>query len=64
VQQVIFIIFNDARIPPFEAHDHHRNLSICDKKHLEIIKNTPKCHVDLMKKCWDSNSSNRPTDQP
>ncbi|RGB22778.1 kinase-like domain-containing protein [Rhizophagus diaphanus] len=31
------------------------------EKRPEIIKNTPKCYVDLMKKCWDSNPSNRPT---
>ncbi|POG67069.1 kinase-like domain-containing protein, partial [Rhizophagus irregularis DAOM 181602=DAOM 197198] len=50
-------------IPPFnyEAHDHHLILSICEEKRPEIIKNTPKCYIDLMKKCWDSNPSNRPT---
>ncbi|POG70762.1 kinase-like domain-containing protein, partial [Rhizophagus irregularis DAOM 181602=DAOM 197198] len=50
-------------IPPFnhEAHDHHLTLNICKGKRPEIIKNTPKCYIDLMKKCWDSNPSNRPT---
>ncbi|RGB42344.1 kinase-like domain-containing protein [Rhizophagus diaphanus] len=52
-------------IPPFnhEAHDHNLILDICNnkKKRPEIIKNTPKCYIDLMKKCWDSNPSNRPT---
>src|SRR6266496_3232969 len=49
-------------IPPFncEAHDCQLSLSICKGKRPEIIKNTPKCYVDLMKKCWDSNPSNRP----
>src|SRR6266496_3896181 len=50
-------------IPPFnhKAHDHQFSLSICKGKRPEIIKNTPKCYIDLMKKCWDSNPSNRPT---
>ncbi|POG66284.1 kinase-like domain-containing protein [Rhizophagus irregularis DAOM 181602=DAOM 197198] len=50
-------------IPPFkdEAHDYHLILSVCEGKRPEIIENTPKCYVDLMKKCWDSNPSNRPT---
>ncbi|CAB5347617.1 unnamed protein product [Rhizophagus irregularis] len=49
--------------PPFyhEAHDHHLSLNICRGERPEIIKNTPKCYIDLMKKCWDSNPSNRPT---
>ncbi|POG73186.1 kinase-like domain-containing protein, partial [Rhizophagus irregularis DAOM 181602=DAOM 197198] len=50
-------------IPPFnyEAHDLELCLSICEGKRPKIMKNTPKCYIDLMKKCWDSNSSNRPT---
>ncbi|RGB35243.1 kinase-like domain-containing protein, partial [Rhizophagus diaphanus] len=50
-------------IPPFnhEAHDHHLSLSICRGERPEIIKNTPKYYIDLMKNCWDSNPSNRPT---
>ncbi|RGB21343.1 kinase-like domain-containing protein, partial [Rhizophagus diaphanus] len=50
-------------IPPFnhEAHDQDLVLSICEGKCPKIIKNTPKCYIDLMKKCWDSNPSNRPT---
>ncbi|POG66278.1 kinase-like domain-containing protein, partial [Rhizophagus irregularis DAOM 181602=DAOM 197198] len=50
-------------IPPFNdrAHDHHLILSVCEDERPKIIENTPKCYVDLMKKCWDSNSSNRPT---
>jgi len=49
-------------IPPFnyEAHDYQLSLSVCKGKRPEIIKNTPKCYIDLMKKCWDSNPSNRP----
>ncbi|RGB28198.1 kinase-like domain-containing protein [Rhizophagus diaphanus] len=51
-------------IPPFnhEAHDHHLTLSICKEgRRPEIVKNTPKCYIDLMKRCWDSDPSNRPT---
>ncbi|GBC27568.1 kinase-like domain-containing protein [Rhizophagus irregularis DAOM 181602=DAOM 197198] len=50
-------------IPPFnhEPHDLQLSLSICEGKRPEIIKNTPKCYIDLMKKCWDSDPSNRPT---
>jgi serine/threonine protein kinase len=50
-------------IPPFyyEAHDHDLVLSICEGDRPKIIKDTPKCYVDLMKKCWDLNPSNRPT---
>ncbi|CAB4430774.1 unnamed protein product [Rhizophagus irregularis] len=50
-------------IPPFNrvAHDHHLILSVCGGKRPEIVENTPKCYIDLMKKCWDSDPSNRPT---
>ncbi|GBC02605.1 hypothetical protein RclHR1_04700007 [Rhizophagus clarus] len=50
-------------IPPFndKAHDHQLIYDICKGKRPEIIRNTPKCYVDLMEKCWDSDPSNRPT---
>jgi serine/threonine protein kinase len=50
-------------IPPFKhkAHDHHLALSICEGERPEIVEHTPKCYIDLMKKCWDSDPSNRPT---
>jgi serine/threonine protein kinase len=50
-------------VPPFKhkAYDHHLTLSICEGERPEIIENTPKCYIDLMKKCWDSDPSNRPT---
>jgi serine/threonine protein kinase len=50
-------------IPPFKykAHDCHFVLDICYGERPEIIENTPKCYIDLMKKCWDSEPSNRPT---
>jgi serine/threonine protein kinase len=50
-------------VPPFYniAHDLQLSLNICKGNRPEIIENTPKCYVDLMKRCWDSNPSNRPT---
>jgi serine/threonine protein kinase len=49
-------------IPPFNnrAHDHHLIISICKGERPEIIKSTPKCYIDLMEKCWDSDPSKRP----
>ena len=59
---VMCFIFTSG-IPPFnhEAHDHHFILSVYEGKRPKIMKNTPKCYIDLMKKCWDSDPSNRPT---
>jgi serine/threonine protein kinase len=50
-------------IPPFKykAYDHCLALSICEGNRPEIIENTPKCYIDLMKKCWDPDPSDRPT---
>ncbi|GBC04102.1 hypothetical protein RclHR1_05510003 [Rhizophagus clarus] len=50
-------------IPPFNdrAHDYQLIYDICKGERPEIIRNIPKCYVDLMKRCWDSNPSNRPT---
>ncbi|GBB93438.1 hypothetical protein RclHR1_21700002 [Rhizophagus clarus] len=50
-------------IPPFndKAHDLQLIYEICKSKRPDIKKNTPKCYVDLMKRCWDSNPFNRPT---
>src|SRR5581483_621869 len=50
-------------IPPFnhKAHDHQLILNICKGERPEIIKNTPKCYIQLMERCWDSDPSNRPT---
>src|SRR5688572_28887223 len=49
-------------IPPFndKAHDYQLALSICKGKRPEMIENTPQCYIDLMKKCWDKDSSKRP----
>ncbi|RGB44224.1 kinase-like domain-containing protein, partial [Rhizophagus diaphanus] len=50
-------------IPPFnnKARDHNFTLDICEGERPEIIKNTPKCYIDLMKKCWDLEPKKRPT---
>ncbi|GES83246.1 kinase-like domain-containing protein [Rhizophagus clarus] len=49
---------------PFDnrAHNEFLVLDICDGIRPEINeKETPKCYIDLMKKCWDSNPDNRPS---
>jgi len=50
-------------IPPFDSreYDYNLSLSICKGERPEIIKNTPKCYIDLMKKCWDPEPFRRPT---
>ena len=48
---------------PFADHAHNQDLalSICNGIRPEITeKDVPKCYIDLMKKCWDSNPDNRP----
>src|SRR5437764_8883102 len=48
---------------PFDdrAHDQNLALSICNGIRPEITeKYAPKCYIDLMKKCWNSNPNNRP----
>ena len=49
-------------VPPFDnrAHDLQLSISICKDERPEIIKNTPQCYVDLMKKCWDKDPLKRP----
>src|SRR5688572_27159838 len=46
--------FNDR------AHDLQLALSICKGERPEIIKNTPKCYIDLMEKCWNKEPLERP----
>jgi serine/threonine protein kinase len=53
-------------VPPFDdrAHDLQLSLSICKgerPKIPEITKTIPKCYINLMKKCWDSDPLKRPT---
>ncbi|RGB38821.1 kinase-like domain-containing protein [Rhizophagus diaphanus] len=43
------------------AHDEILILDICDGIRPEINElDAPKCYIDLMKRCWDSNPDNRP----
>ncbi|POG76736.1 kinase-like domain-containing protein [Rhizophagus irregularis DAOM 181602=DAOM 197198] len=43
------------------AHDHLLVIDICKGIRPEINElEAPKCYIDLMKKCWDSNPINRP----
>jgi serine/threonine protein kinase len=47
--------FNDCE------HDHLLTLDICKGIRPEINEpEAPKCYIDLMKMCWDSNPENRP----
>jgi serine/threonine protein kinase len=43
------------------AHDNILALNICNGVRPEINEpEAPKCYIDLMKRCWDSNPDNRP----
>src|SRR5262245_57775036 len=50
-------------IPPFDnrSHDIQLSLSICRDERPEIIKDTPQCYIDLMKRCWDEDALKRPS---
>src|ERR1043165_7545589 len=47
---------------PFDnrAHDLQLSINICKGERPEIIKEIPKCYVDLMKRCWDKDPLKRP----
>src|SRR5437764_578849 len=43
------------------AHEQNLALSICNGIRPELTeKDAPKCYIDLVEKCWDSNPNNRP----
>ncbi|POG66625.1 kinase-like domain-containing protein, partial [Rhizophagus irregularis DAOM 181602=DAOM 197198] len=43
------------------AHDYDLTLEICEGIRPEINeREAPKCYIDLMKRCWNSNPDNRP----
>ena len=50
-------------VPPFNdrPHDYHLSLSICRGERPEIVENTPKYYIDLMKECWNPEPAKRPT---
>ena len=52
-------------VRPFDdkEFDFQLSLSICAGEHPDTIENTPQCYINLMKKCWDSDPSKRPTIQ-
>ena len=48
---------------PFANDDHDTNLiyKIIDGERPKITNDTPECFTNLMKRCWDSDSSKRPS---
>jgi serine/threonine protein kinase len=52
-------------IPPFNDIEHgfQLTISICEGERPKIIKNTPQCYVDLMKKCWNEDPLKRPSSE-
>ncbi|RHZ60907.1 hypothetical protein Glove_350g157 [Diversispora epigaea] len=52
-----------SRKAPFEyrSHDAHLIIDICKGIRPEIVKGTPEIYVNLMKSCWQSDPSKRPT---
>ncbi|CAG8658327.1 9751_t:CDS:2, partial [Dentiscutata heterogama] len=48
--------------PPFldRAHDEHLVFEVCEGLRPDIVEGTPKCYVELMRKCWNDEPSNRP----
>src|SRR5437016_4007127 len=43
------------------SHNHGLVIDILEGKRPEITEDTPEFYADLMKKCWDADSENRPT---
>ncbi|CAB5369427.1 unnamed protein product [Rhizophagus irregularis] len=59
----MIMYFTAIERQPFSdfAHDHLLVLDMCKGIRPEINEpEAPKCYIDLMKKCWDSNPVNRP----
>ncbi|UZO05484.1 uncharacterized protein OCT59_025832 [Rhizophagus irregularis] len=59
----MIMYFTATEKQPFSnrAHDEFLVLDICNEIRPEINEpEAPKCYINLMKKCWDSNSNNRP----
>ena len=52
-------------VRPFDdkEFDFQLSLSICAGEHPDTIENTPQCYINLLKRCWDSDPSKRPTIQ-
>ena len=44
------------------AHDHLLAIDVCHENRPEINEpEAPKCYIDLMERCWDSDPDNRPS---
>ncbi len=56
-------IFNGAKFSKESdiEHDHKLIDEIIDGKRPEITMDTPECYANLMKRCWDSDPSKRPS---
>jgi serine/threonine protein kinase len=58
---IMYVIATGKQPFSDDAHDGILALKICNGIRPEINeKIAPKCYIDLMKKCWDSNPDNRP----
>ncbi|POG77953.1 kinase-like domain-containing protein [Rhizophagus irregularis DAOM 181602=DAOM 197198] len=59
---IMYFIATGGR-KPFDncAHDENLALKICNGIRPEFNESeVPKCYIELMKRCWDSNPANRP----
>ncbi|GES99227.1 kinase-like domain-containing protein [Rhizophagus clarus] len=57
---IMYFVATDRQPFPNCAHDGLLALDICKGIRPKINKpEAPKCYIDLMKKCWDSNPANR-----
>ena len=58
---IMYIVATGRQPFADRAHDQDLALSICNGIRPEITeKETPKCYIGLVKKCWDPNPDNRP----
>ncbi|CAB4384011.1 unnamed protein product [Rhizophagus irregularis] len=60
---IMYFIATGGR-KPFDdcAHDENLALKICDGIRPKFNESeVPKCYIELMKRCWDSNPANRPS---
>ncbi|EXX64088.1 Mkk2p [Rhizophagus irregularis DAOM 197198w] len=60
---IMYFIATGGR-KPFDncAHDENLALKICNGIRPEFNESeVPKCYIELMKRCWDSNPANRPS---
>jgi serine/threonine protein kinase len=59
---MIMWVLTSGQNPFFESdYDSLLSLRICKGERPVIVEGTPKCYVDLMKRCWDKNILERPS---